>query len=183
MAAARPRWVEEYRPEHFSRNYVHHLPGWYAQKHPDEDWAETFAVWMTPNLAWRADYAYWPKALAKLTYCDRKMAELKDRDPPVTAVDLDEDVGELALSLEQYCGPSALNTIEPAPYQIPTDGSCGRLIAAAGWHAWRPAHLHLVQRRSGWLGLVRSRYPARLHRLEHQPAQRRLQRGVGRRTC
>ncbi|WP_427918358.1 catechol 1,2-dioxygenase [Streptomyces sp. cg40] len=36
-----------------------------------------------------------------------------------------------------------INTIEPAPYQIPTDGSCGRLIAAAGWHAWRPAHLHL----------------------------------------
>ncbi|MDX3228328.1 catechol 1,2-dioxygenase [Streptomyces sp. ME19-01-6] len=36
-----------------------------------------------------------------------------------------------------------IRTIEPAPYQIPTDGSCGRLIAAAGWHAWRPAHLHL----------------------------------------
>ncbi|MFE7174190.1 catechol 1,2-dioxygenase [Streptomyces sp. NPDC057616] len=36
-----------------------------------------------------------------------------------------------------------IHTIEPAPYQIPTDGSCGRLIAAAGWHAWRPAHLHL----------------------------------------
>ena len=30
-----------------------------------------------------------------------------------------------------------------APYQIPTDGACGALIAAAGWHAWRPAHLHL----------------------------------------
>ncbi|GHB83196.1 catechol 1,2-dioxygenase [Streptomyces umbrinus] len=36
-----------------------------------------------------------------------------------------------------------IHTVEPAPYQIPTDGSCGRLIAAAGWHAWRPAHLHL----------------------------------------
>ena len=36
-----------------------------------------------------------------------------------------------------------INTIQPAPYQIPTDGSCGKLIAAAGWHAWRPAHLHL----------------------------------------
>ena len=34
-------------------------------------------------------------------------------------------------------------TVQPAPYQIPTDGSCGKLIAAAGWHAWRPAHLHL----------------------------------------
>ncbi|HEY7010641.1 MAG TPA: catechol 1,2-dioxygenase [Jatrophihabitantaceae bacterium] len=40
-------------------------------------------------------------------------------------------------------GNFAIHTIQPAPYQIPTDGSCGRLIAAAGWHAWRPAHLHL----------------------------------------
>ncbi|MER5789292.1 catechol 1,2-dioxygenase [Streptomyces sp. NPDC001980] len=40
-------------------------------------------------------------------------------------------------------GRFAVTTIQPAPYQIPTDGSCGRLIAAAGWHAWRPAHLHL----------------------------------------
>ncbi|MFF8847933.1 catechol 1,2-dioxygenase [Streptomyces sp. NPDC015127] len=40
-------------------------------------------------------------------------------------------------------GDFKIHTVEPAPYQIPTDGSCGRLIAAAGWHAWRPAHLHL----------------------------------------
>lgn len=40
-------------------------------------------------------------------------------------------------------GNFKIHTIQPAPYQIPTDGSCGRLIAAAGWHAWRPAHLHL----------------------------------------
>ncbi|ADI12810.1 catechol 1,2-dioxygenase [Streptomyces bingchenggensis BCW-1] len=40
-------------------------------------------------------------------------------------------------------GRFAVTTIQPAPYQIPTDGSCGRLISAAGWHAWRPAHLHL----------------------------------------
>ena len=40
-------------------------------------------------------------------------------------------------------GQFQINTIEPAPYQIPTDGACGKLIAAAGWHAWRPAHLHL----------------------------------------
>ncbi|MGY0056839.1 catechol 1,2-dioxygenase [Streptomyces sp. LZ34] len=40
-------------------------------------------------------------------------------------------------------GNFRIRTIQPAPYQIPTDGSCGRLIAAAGWHAWRPAHLHL----------------------------------------
>ncbi|MCL8025391.1 catechol 1,2-dioxygenase [Nocardioides bruguierae] len=40
-------------------------------------------------------------------------------------------------------GRFMIHTVQPAPYQIPTDGSCGKLIAAAGWHAWRPAHLHL----------------------------------------
>jgi catechol 1,2-dioxygenase len=40
-------------------------------------------------------------------------------------------------------GRFKIHTLEPAPYQIPTDGACGKLIAAAGWHAWRPAHLHL----------------------------------------
>jgi catechol 1,2-dioxygenase len=40
-------------------------------------------------------------------------------------------------------GKFEITTIQPAPYQIPTDGSCGALIAAAGWHAWRPAHLHV----------------------------------------
>jgi hypothetical protein len=77
-------YLEEYRPMPFSRRFVRHLPGWYAQKHPDEDWAETFAVWMTPGLDWRAEYADRPEALAKLTYCDRTMAALAERDPPAT---------------------------------------------------------------------------------------------------
>ncbi|MGW5700636.1 catechol 1,2-dioxygenase [Amycolatopsis japonica] len=40
-------------------------------------------------------------------------------------------------------GRFEIHTVRPAPYQIPTDGACGKLIAAAGWHAWRPAHLHV----------------------------------------
>ncbi|HLJ93874.1 MAG TPA: hypothetical protein VKU02_11865 [Gemmataceae bacterium] len=95
-------YEEDYRPEPFSRRYVRHLPGWYAQKHPDEDWSETFAVWMTPGLDWRADYAPWPEALAKLNYCDATMAKLVDRDPLVTTVDLDEDVQGLAYSIDQF---------------------------------------------------------------------------------
>ncbi|KUN29338.1 catechol 1,2-dioxygenase [Streptomyces antibioticus] len=46
-------------------------------------------------------------------------------------------------------GNFRIHTIQPAPYQIPTDGSCGTLIAAAGWHAWRPAHLHFKVSASG----------------------------------
>lgn len=111
----RPEWVqrfgsitqpyeEEYHTEPFSRRFVRHLPGWYAQKHPDEDWAETFAVWLTPGRDWQADYAEWPEALAKLEYCDRVMAELRDREPVVTATESDEAVTELTASLEQYYG-------------------------------------------------------------------------------
>jgi hypothetical protein len=95
-------YLEDYRPQPFSRRFVRHLPGWYAQKHPDEDWAETFAVWMTPDHDWRKEYAPWPTALAKLDYCERTMARLAERDPPVTATELDEDVGELAYSLREY---------------------------------------------------------------------------------
>jgi hypothetical protein len=95
---------EEYRPEPFSRRHVRHLPGWYAQKHPDEDWAETFAVWMTPGFDWHAEYAGWPVALAKLEHCDRAMAALADREPLVTDDELDEDVGEIQYSLEHYYG-------------------------------------------------------------------------------
>jgi hypothetical protein len=95
-------YVEEYRPEPFSRRHVRHLPGWYAQKHPDEDWAETFAVWMTPNADWRAAYRDSPQALAKLKYCDRLIRELKDEDPLTTAIDHDEDASELQSSLEEF---------------------------------------------------------------------------------
>jgi Putative zinc-binding metallo-peptidase len=95
-------YLEEYRPEPFSRRYVRHLPGWYAQKHPDEDWAETFAIWMTPQLDWRAEYGDWPEALAKLEYCNRTMQALAEREPMVTADELDEDVSQLSYSVEDY---------------------------------------------------------------------------------
>jgi hypothetical protein len=98
-------YEEEYRPRPFSREFVHHLPGWYAQKHPDEDWAETFAVWMTSGTAggdWRTQYAKWPGALRKLEYVDRVMAEIREQDPVVTRTELDEDVANLSMSLEQF---------------------------------------------------------------------------------
>jgi hypothetical protein len=93
---------EDYRPQPFSRRFVRHLPGWYAQKHPDEDWSETFAVWMTPDRDWRADYAQLATALGKLEYCAATMHEIESSEPLVTAAEVDEDVGELAISLKDY---------------------------------------------------------------------------------
>ena len=60
---------DRYRANPFSRDYVRHILGWYAQKHPDEDFAETFAVWLTPGRDWKREYAGWP-ALKKLEYMD-----------------------------------------------------------------------------------------------------------------
>ena len=75
---------ERYRTDPFSREHVRHILGWYAQKHPDEDFAETFAVWLTPDINWRTDYAGWP-ALAKLEYVDRVMAEIGELKPEAVA--------------------------------------------------------------------------------------------------
>ena len=105
-------YVEDYRPEPFSTRFVQHLPGWYAQKHPDEDWSETFAVWMTPGHDWRSQYAAWPEALAKLEFCAATMAELRDREPLVTQSDLDEHVRDLTYTVDEYYGQSPAEQVE-----------------------------------------------------------------------
>jgi hypothetical protein len=72
-----------YRPNPASKRYVQHLAAWYAQSHPDEDFAETFAVWLRPRSSWRRRYARWPKALAKLRVVDELMGEIAGRAPIV----------------------------------------------------------------------------------------------------
>jgi hypothetical protein len=101
-------YLDDYRPEPFSSRFVTHLPGWYAQKHPEEDWAETFAIWLTPGRDWRAEHADRPIALAKLLYCDRAVAAVGDREPILTSEELDEDVAEIDYSLDDYYADSAL---------------------------------------------------------------------------
>ncbi len=69
-----------YRPRPYSHSFVVHLDDWYAQSHPDEDFAETFAVWLTPGLDWRARFKGW-KALQKLEYVDELMGSLAGQPP------------------------------------------------------------------------------------------------------
>jgi hypothetical protein len=84
---ARP-YHERYAANPLSRAFVRHILGWYAQKHPDEDFAETFAVWLTPAMDWRTDYAGW-EAIRKLEWMDRVMSEVGPLTPVVP--DLTED--------------------------------------------------------------------------------------------
>ncbi len=75
-------YPSRYTPRTTSRDYVMHLGHWYAQSHPTEDFAETFAVWIVPNSTWRTDYEHW-HALRKLRYVDGLMAEIRDERQPV----------------------------------------------------------------------------------------------------
>lgn len=74
------RYPSHYRPNPTSKKYVQHLRLWYAQAHPDEDFAETFAVWLRPRSSWRTRYAGWP-AMKKLAYMDELMADIGDTKP------------------------------------------------------------------------------------------------------
>ncbi len=73
-------YPREYTTRPGSRRHVLHLGHWYAQSHPTEDFAETFAVWLQPKARWRREYAGWP-ALAKLEYVDRLMTGIAGRPP------------------------------------------------------------------------------------------------------
>jgi hypothetical protein len=75
-------YPQHYAPKPYSKRFVLHLEAYYAQSHPDEDFAETFAVWLTPNSSWRRRYIGWP-ALRKLEYVDELMRELAGERPAV----------------------------------------------------------------------------------------------------
>jgi len=92
---------DNYKPVLFSRNYVRYLAGWYAQKHPDEDFAETFAVWLTPRSAWRKRYRGWG-AMAKLRYMDRIGRELANVDPVRRKGEPDFTVDEMEMTVAEF---------------------------------------------------------------------------------
>jgi Putative zinc-binding metallo-peptidase len=81
---ASEEYPTSYKPKPDSRDHVINLAGWYAQGHPVEDFAETFAVWLNPSSDWRSDYQRWPLALRKLEYVDELMREIAGK-PPLAA--------------------------------------------------------------------------------------------------
>jgi hypothetical protein len=102
---------DRFRPNPFSRSFVRHLVHHqygrtYAQKHPDEDFAETFAVWLTPRSGWRRRYRNWP-ALRKLKYVDRLMRSLRGVAPVCTSGRLCTPVEEMDMLLVEHYGQRA----------------------------------------------------------------------------
>ncbi|MEE9598635.1 MAG: hypothetical protein V3V96_17815, partial [Acidiferrobacterales bacterium] len=95
------KYPDSYLPRPYSKRFVIHLDNWYAQSHPDEDWAETFAVWLTPRFDWRARYRGWP-ALKKLEYVDTLMNEIKSHPPKVTNRRRESPVSSMRITLRQF---------------------------------------------------------------------------------
>ena len=92
---------EEYKVHPFSNRFVRHVAGWYVQKHPDDDFAETFAVWLTPDSNWQNVYAGTP-AMAKLIYIEKIVGKFGKLPPIVTSGSLDMPLIEMTMALGSW---------------------------------------------------------------------------------
>ncbi len=137
---------DRYRPTPFSREFVRHLPGWYAQKHPDEDFAETFAVWLAPRSNWRHRYRGWP-AMRKLRYVERTARRIGDQDPVVRKGDFDVTVDQMDVTLGEFYARGIDET--RAAETIAIDADLEQIFFRKGRRraALRPAHEIIEQHR------------------------------------
>jgi len=109
-----------YRPRPYSHSFVVHLDDWYAQSHPDEDFAETFAVWLTPGLDWRTRFKGW-KALHKLEYVDELMRSIAGQPPPYQPGYREKDFNCLNLKLKTYYARKRKENADTYPDFYDTD--------------------------------------------------------------
>jgi Putative zinc-binding metallo-peptidase len=142
----RRAYHDNYRPIPFSRNFVRHMAGWYAQKHPDEDFAETFAVWLTPRAQWRKRYQGWG-ALTKLQYVDRIARKVGKVEPSRRRGRTDITVDEMESTVGEFYG---LSLPDEAPVQgLTLDADMADIfnISRTRRKGVRPAHALLQQHR------------------------------------
>jgi hypothetical protein len=170
-----------FEPNPFSRQFVRHLkhhqyPWTYAQKHPDEDFAETFAVWLTPRSGWRRKYRNWP-ALRKLQLVDRMMRKLRGRPPLRTAGELLRPVAELRMTVANHYGQRTEHYRATAQGYVDDklrevfSVTRGRQSAAALLHAQRG---DLLARIARWSGLEQQDAATILDKLHSRATALRL---------
>ena len=94
-------YPEHYTPKPYSKSFVLHLDSWYAQSHPDEDFAESFATWLNPRSMWAKRYADWP-AIKKLEYTDELMRQIAGRPPLVATRRVVDPISRLRKTLRQH---------------------------------------------------------------------------------
>ncbi len=94
-------YPDSYSPRPYSRSYVINIDLWYAQSHPVEDFAETFAVWLKPRSRWRQTYAGWP-ALRKLLFVNSLMAQIREEKPALRTRRHEEPLRSLRTTLREH---------------------------------------------------------------------------------
>ena len=94
-------YADSFRARPYSKRFVRHLEGWYAQSHPEEDFAETVAIWLTPDLDWKRQYRGW-KALEKLEYVDETMRKIAGCPPRVLSKAKMSEASRLRSRLSAY---------------------------------------------------------------------------------
>lgn len=136
FGASSTHYPKFYRPNPASKNHVQHLRFWYAQSHPDEDFAETFAVWLRPRSDWRRRYVGWP-ALRKLEYVDELMEEIAGQRPALTHRVKVDPLSRLTHTLaEHYTKKKKHYASEPPRYY---DRPLHRIFSAETRHRNHPA--------------------------------------------
>ena len=150
---------DDYKPVPFSKRYVRHIEGWYAQKHPDEDFAETFAVWLTPGAQWRRQYRGWP-AMQKLHYVDRVARALADVEPIVQTGEIDITPEDIGVTVGQFYKRAAQE--RQARIDIALDAHLGQIFGSSRRKDSRPAadivsahQQELIDKITYWTGVPR----------------------------
>jgi hypothetical protein len=135
-------YPDSYKPRPKSRNFVLHLGAWYAQAHPAEDFAETFAVWLAPRSRWRTRYRGWP-ALDKLEYVDELMEEIKGQPRRNRRRDKIEPLAQVSMTLrEHYRRKREQYAIERGAFY---DRDLLRIFDEGANHATRPTAASFIR--------------------------------------
>jgi hypothetical protein len=174
---------EDFRPDRWSRQFVRHIEAYghgrtYAQKHPDEDFAETFAVWLTPRSGWRREYRNWP-ALRKLLYVDRLMKEVGGSPPMRFRRRLSRPVESMRILLAEHYGQKAKRLRAAAQGYV--DDKLRELFPPARTRAPTPAaelfrrhHDGLIRRTVRWSGVEEEEAEAIFKKLEARATSLKL---------
>ena len=164
---------DDYRPIPFSRRFVRHIAGWYAQKHPDEDFAETFAVWLTPRSRWREKYKGWG-ALDKLRYVDRRARTLRDAEPVRRRGATDITVEEMDTTVADFY-QAALAQQRSMMGELPLDTDLADIFRASkrrkkgvrpAVELLKEAHKALIDKITYWTGVKRALVKALVESIE-----------------
>jgi Putative zinc-binding metallo-peptidase len=136
-------YPDTYLPKPYSKRYVLNLPNWYAQAHPHEDWAETFAVWLRPKSDWRRRYRHW-SAIRKLEYVDELMREIRGRRPRLRNCREVSPVEKIRMTLREYYTDKIARYGSDSPEFF--DRDLQKLFSCEAEHARNEKASHYIRR-------------------------------------